>query len=1074
VIAKARRFSAITLLLFAMLMVTILTGLAILAPFVVWQLMPYRQLSVWVLDKTVPYPDFREHLGFFWIMKNEKISKPGSKILYDERSDYYGFFPYGKAEWAKKPLPSSGIKPDMIYLTDTYGVYRDDFMQSRLSGEISPIIYGGLTAEDNNSIQRALGSGNTLIAEFNVAASPTNAADRKVLGRLLGIKWTGWIANYFEDLTKGNAVPNWVVSNYESQRGMPWKFTGRGFVLIADDDTIEVLDSSDMGPGWMKIRFNEKYSKILDIPRPVSYRYWFEWTTSDTGVETIANYTLDVTSSGKKKLDSHGLPSIIPAVMRFPNPQYMGWYFAGDFADLKLADTPYYIAGIRWIKKVLVDDTVDSNSYFYWKAYVPLINYILGQVEAAKKKALTIPSNIIEPKVDVRAFGSGFQMRDKDGVWRDFFVHGVNLGTAEPGKYFTDFPEKVSTYRRWLDGMANMNANTVRLYTLPPPEFYRALYAHNVENPDKALYLLQEIWPEENPPNGDYLAKEYRDGFLKEIDYGIDAVYGRANIPERKGRAWGIYTADVSKWLLGWLVGRELESSEVMSTDQRNAGAKFSGKYVSTGAEASPTEAWLAESLDEVANIEADRYGVLHPVAVVSWPTLDSINHDSEWDPKTGKQNKANDRASISLDHFDITPKMTAGLFGAYHIYPNYPDFMNNEASYGNYTDDQGVLRYGGYLKEFRATVTKYPIMVAEFGMANGSGVAHFAPDGLNHGGMDETTAGKDILRMLSAIKREGYAGGLIFEWMDEWVKKTWTTETLMIPFDRHVLWHNVEDPEQNYGLMANDVVPPDKPAMVLPGSGNIKSVGLSADAAYFHIDIEFTGTPNFAQHEILVGLDTYERAFGQFRWPVGNLSTKSGLEFLVRIKSPDDAQLLVIHPYNEWEFRYQTMKLWDGVFEPMMPVINGAVHTKDGRFIPEKKFDASILRKGVFDEAGNLWTIEGNHILLRLPWILLNVTDPSSLKILQDTRIGFYSSDHDQLKTMPSDGFVVDALAWNDSTRSVEGSIESNISKPFYWDGWESTPPYVERFKKSYQIIMKDWEQYSKADSYFKGNTAK
>ena len=44
---------------------------------------------------------------------------------------------------------------------------------------------------------------------------------------------------------------------------------------------------------------------------------------------------------------------------------------------------------------------------------------------------------------------------------------------------------------------------------------------------------------------------------------------------------------------------------------------------------------------------------------------------------------------------------------------------------------------------------------------------------------------------------------GIIFEWMDEWAKKTWTTEPYMIPYDRHILWHNTIDPEQNYGILA-------------------------------------------------------------------------------------------------------------------------------------------------------------------------------------------------------------------------------------------------------------------------------
>ncbi len=51
--------------------------------------------------------------------------------------------------------------------------------------------------------------------------------------------------------------------------------------------------------------------------------------------------------------------------------------------------------------------------------------------------------------------------------------------------------------------------------------------------------------------------------------------------------------------------------------------------------------------------------------------------------------------------------------------------------------------------------------------------------------------------------KLEGYAGGIIFELMDEWTKKTWITVPYMVPFERNAYWHNALCPEQNYGLLA-------------------------------------------------------------------------------------------------------------------------------------------------------------------------------------------------------------------------------------------------------------------------------
>ncbi len=1065
-----RRRSALGILYFLMIAVTAAFVSIFFLPGLVWRLSAFRQLEVWAVDKTVPYPDYREHAGLFWILKYEKIAKSGSKQLYNEKSDYFGFYPYGKDEWRGMPLPASGTRPDLIYITDTYGVYKDDYMQRRLTGEWSPKLYGGLSAEDINTIRKNLGEGNTFIAEFNTAASPTNQFDRDTLGRLLGVEWSGWIGRYFVDLSVGNEVPAWVIESYETQHKKPWNFFGRGYVIFSDRDEIEVLSlGKDVGMGGMSFSFKDKWKDEFKLKKPVSYRYWFEWTNPRPGTDVVAEFEFDLSAEGRAKFEALGLPVRFPAVYLSENTQYTGWYFAGDFAEINKPATPFRLKGIGWVKRVLADDSVDNNDFFFWKAYVPLMQKILKDAAAAKTQRAAAQAGVGEPEFRVKAFGKGFQMKDKAGLWRDFFVRGVNMGLAEPGKYFTQFPQDLNTYLRWFDAIADMNANTVRVYTLPPPELYQALYLHNIQKPDKTLYLLQELWPEEHPENGDYLAREYRESFLKEIDYGIDAIYGRANVPERKGRAWGIYTVDVSPWLLGWLVGRELESEEVLATDARNKGTTYTGRYVSAGPKASPTEAWLAESLDEVASIEAARYGKLHPVAIVSWPTLDPREHDSEWDPATGKKNKGNDRASVAIDHFEISAEMKAGLFGAYHIYPNYPDFINNEVAYGSYMDEKGLLRYGGYLKEFMESHRRYPALVAEFGMANGAGIAHFAPDGLHHGGIDEATAGEEILRMLAAIEREGYAGGVVFEWMDEWVKKTWTTETLMIPYDRHVLWHNVVDPEQNYGLMANEVIKPEAPGAVVAGNGAIKSIEIKADASYLHLDIEVAETVDFSKRELLVALDTLNRNSGQTRWPVGGLVFGSGMEFLVRISAPDKADLLVIPSYNAASSRYATQVYSDGRFERMSMLVNGAVTTRDGRKIPEKRFDASALPKGDFDEAGELWNIDGTFIRLRLPWTLINVSDPSSGMVLQDERTGYLGTDRDTLRITKTDGFLVEALLWDAKAAAVQGKLTMFREKPFSWKGWEEAPPYRERFKKSYYILQYAWAQDGEREKILK-----
>ena len=197
----------------------------------------------------------------------------------------------------------------------------------------------------------------------------------------------------------------------------------------------------------------------------------------------------------------------------------------------------------------------------------------------------------------------------------------------------------------------------------------------------------------------------------------------------------------------------------------------------------------------------------------------------------------------------------------------------------------------------------------------------------------------------------------------------------------------------------------------------------------------------------------------------MGNLGTGSGLEFVIRIGSAGKADLLVIPSYNAAMSRFATVSSSDGIFERISMLVNGQVKTKDGRSIPEKYFDASALRRGPFDEAGNLWNSDGTRISLRLPWTWINVTDPSSLRVLQDPRTGYFNGERDALKTRVTDGFLVDSIVWDRKRGEAAGALGTDPSKPYLWEGWETAPPYREKYKKSYYLIREAWADGAMTD---------
>ena len=157
-------------------------------------------------------------------------------------------------------------------------------------------------------------------------------------------------------------------------------------------------------------------------------------------------------------------------------------------------------------------------------------------------------------------------------------------------------------------------------------------------------------------------------------------------------------------------------------------------------------ETWVARMCDFAAGYEARRYRMLHPLTFANWPTLDPLRHESEsnrdeedaWKAKYGIPYFAilreapweNDAVSLDATKIAATAAMPAGFFAAYHIYPNYPDFLNLETRFADYLAD--LKRYHGH----------QPVLVAEFGISTSRGVAHVHPEGWNHGGHDERGQG--------------------------------------------------------------------------------------------------------------------------------------------------------------------------------------------------------------------------------------------------------------------------------------------------------------------------------------------
>lgn len=683
--------------------------------------------------------------------------------------------------------------------------------------------------------------------------------------------------------------------------------------------------------------------------------------------------------------------------------------------------------------------------------YIALLLLLAGAL--AGVKALIAP-RVEQPLYDnsqvaypSRVEGKEFQIYTGSG-WEELFLTGVNIGAGKPGAYPGQVAITTQEYLRWFEQIGALGANVIRVYIPQSPAFYQALYHYNASAP-RPLYLLQGVYVDENEVlqyHDVYAADSHLwTDFAQDIRDAADMIHGNAHIPQKVGKAWGNYRWDVSEYVIGWILGIEWEAELVIGTNEANPGqTAFQGTYIYTE-NASPFEVFLARAAETAVAYETEHYGEQRPVALSNWPTTDPLEHPNEPNPKL------EDAVSVNTDHILPTESFAPGLFASYHVYPYYPDFMLYDEKY---LQDDPINPYRAYLQELNDFI-QVPLLVAEFGVPTSRGITHLNPvTGLHHGGLTETQQGEALVSMLSDIRETGCMGGVVFSWQDEWFKTTWNTTDLDLP-DHRASWHDVQTSEQNYGLLSFDPGVAGK-GVTVDGDGSEwsrrdlvledagRSLSVRQDEAYLYLKLQ---VEDFDGQVYDIPIDTLP---GQGNTSYRGRSLERGADFLLRIDGRDNSALLVdpyydpnlmLYEYSitpsfpQWEFdRYHTPD--SGEFHPVRQVVNRTMTLPEtGRVIPFGTVDTGRLEYGTDLAAGADGTVE-----VRIPWLSLNVRDPSTRQIMAD----LHQSQNIESQTAEEFWFGL----------AAEGEDASVVFSPYVLEGWE-VPTYHERLKDSYPILQ-------------------
>lgn len=1035
----------------------------LVAPVAIWFLDKETELSVAIIDKTVAKTDYREHEGITWLLNYEKFKKEDAR--YAEAKDYYGYSP--DEEESVRALPDNYNDYDVIYLADTYGVYEEDFDDTKeVHGSKSDKIYGGLEMAEWETIAQRLTSDqkSLLIAEYNTFASPTNGEVRKSVTDYLGLDWDGWTGRYFSDLSlSGVELPQWV----REEHGENWPYKGAGFLLVNDiTNQIEVLElDKHVSEEGIRLTFTEQGKEQFNLSESPEYQYWFDIVTPKNGAVSLANYDWSLTDEGKKKLKDLGIPEEFAAIVEQSYEQSKSYYFAGDYNDVNGLPPFYQMKGLASIYKFLKHN---DESAFYWSVYVPVMREILDsyeEMESAvpkKENDLQYTSRINENSLEVKV----------DGKWQPVTIKGVNLGMGKPGASPGEAAITEEEYYRWFESIADMNANMIRVYTIHPPGFYNALKRFN-EDSDKKLYVLHGAWiNEEEEENGlkkslDAFEEKNLADFQHEMKTIVDVVHGNAVLEERPGHASGVYQADVSEYIAGWLIGIEWYPKMVQGTNEKHADiGEYDGQFFYTES-ASPFEHWMAQQMDYILDYEFETYNWIRPMSFTNWITTDLLEHPYE---------PSEEEDMVSVNPNVIYTKGEAeqtGQFASYHVYPYYPDFLNYDERLLNFVDHRGNKNsYAGYLADLHAA-HRLPVLIAEFGVPSSRGLTHENPYGWNQGFLNEQQQGQILKSLFEDIMAENLMGGLLFTWQDEWFKRTWNTVDYDNP-DRRPYWSNVQTSEQNYGLLSFD-------RLKIKVDGDVSDWETKAlydgettftvdyDERYLYLKLEGEDLKDTKPH-ILFDVVGDQGNTKVEQWP--GLSIQNGVDFMATISRNEQESRMEIDPYYDlYTYMYgkQGLNLLDpapsipvknsGTFQPIEYMLNrGLEIPKTGEIIPVSSYETGKLREGngnpESDDYDSLADYQWNDdkLEVRIPWLLLQSKDPSQREFIGDLQ------KDGETATVKVENISLGVVFEKDDkvTSSIPEMADNELSLlPYSWDTWNE-PQYSERLKESY-YIMKD-----------------
>lgn len=639
-----------------------------------------------------------------------------------------------------------------------------------------------------------------------------------------------------------------------------------------------------------------------------------------------------------------------------------------------------------------------------------------------KDSPLTVSSTIREHTIRIK----------KNNQYEDFVIKGVTLPSSIAGHRSSDFAIDKETYLKWFALIQKMGANTIRTYTIYDSTFYNAFFEYN-ENSSKPLYLLQGIQVTDyaNNSKSDAYGKDFYYSLKKDARDIVDVIHGKKIISINKVKGSGIYSKDVSPWVLGYIIGSDWNLDTVAFTDHNEHPISFEGTYFSTSKDATPFEVMLAKVMDTLISYETAKYNTQSLITFSNSTLSDPLESEED------SLSQSNQYVSIDPNHIIASENLKSGYFASYKL-----ESMNS-----SFADTKETR---AYLKKLQSH-HKMPVIISDFGYSTSRGVDDIT------GAISEEEQGKEIVKRYQTIRNSGFGGAFINSWQDSWDRSSWNT-VHAVDKTQIYLWHDIQSKSTGYGILgfrSNENTingsKKDWPNTVQKTKYQDTSIYSFSDEKGLYLFFDEKDIKD--KEELLIALDITPKSGSK---QYDTVQFNKGVDFILTL-SKQQGQFLVHSRYDSTRENYLSQINGENPFinPPSKDDTKFELATqlcKDLKTSLDSQIEGPTLQE-VFNTgtllSGNTtknsltdYCFSSEGLELRIPWQLLNISNPVDMEIHDD----YYEN------------FGVIPLKIKKLYLGFGDSKDKKISLTSFKFSEELPKHFDEYLKSSYSIIQSYW----------------